>query len=39
MANVVVRDMQSRDFWVGLVVAICTFLLTYHLPRIINRNG
>lgn len=32
------NDFKSKDFWIALTVAIITFLIGYHLPRILKRN-
>jgi hypothetical protein len=32
------EDMTKRDFVIGLLVTLTAFLISYHLPRIINRN-
>jgi hypothetical protein len=39
MANSVILDMRTREFWISLTVAVCAFLITYHLPRILKRNA
>lgn len=38
MANNIIRDMKSRDFLIALTVTLVAFLITFHLPRVLDRN-
>jgi hypothetical protein len=33
-----IRDMKSRDFFIALTVTLVAFFITFHLPRVLDRN-